>query len=97
MLTAWLTTKMVHASTRVDSESCGESARKNAARPATMQSQTSTLSPPAAASRRGDRSEANPFKTEAAKVSTKAPIRVGSRLAIRSMRASVACGWVTIR
>jgi len=97
MLIAWLTTKMVQASTRVDSESSGESARKNAAKPTTIQSQTSTLSAPAAASRRGERSEANPFKTEAANESTKVPIRVGNRFAIRSMMARVACGWVTIR
>jgi hypothetical protein len=97
MLTAWLTTKMVQASTRVDSESSGVSARKNATSPTTMQSQTRMLSPPAAASRRSDRSEANPFKTEAAKVSTKVRRRAGNRVAIRSMMASVACGWITNR
>jgi hypothetical protein len=92
MLTAWLTTKMVQASTRVDSESCGVSARKKAIRPITMQSQTSRLSAPAAASRPGERSEANPLKTEAAKVSTNVRSRAGNRVAIRSMRARVDCG-----
>jgi hypothetical protein len=92
MLIAWLTTKMVQASTSVGRESCGVSARKNAPRPTTMQSQTRMLSTPAAASRRGERSEANPFKTEAAKRSMKAPTRVGSRLAIRSITVSVASG-----
>jgi hypothetical protein len=97
MLTAWLITKMVQASTRVDSESCGVSARKKATRPITMQSHTSTLSAAAAASRRGERSEANPFNTEAANASTNVPTRGGIRLATRSMMASVACGFVTIR
>ena len=97
MLTAWLTTKMVQASTRVESESCGVSARKKAISPATIQSQTTTLSTAAAARRPGERSEANPFKTEAAKASRKLPNLPGNRLAIRSVMASVACGWLTIR
>jgi hypothetical protein len=97
ILIAWLTTKMVHASTSVESDSSGVNARKKATSPATMQSQINTLSAPAAASRRGERSDANPFKTEAAKVSTKVATRAGNRVAPRSMMASVASGCVTIK
>jgi len=97
MLTAWLTTKMVQARTRVESESCGVSARKKAMSPATIQSQTTMLSTPAAANRPRERSEAKPFNTDSANASTNVATRVGSRVAIRSMMARVACGWVTIR
>src|SRR2546430_16145136 len=97
MLIAWLITKMVQASTRVASESWGVKARKKATRPTTMQNQTSRLSTPAIASRRGERSEAKPLRTEAAKLSTNFPTEAGHRLAIRSIMARGGWGGVTAR
>src|SRR3989442_7283882 len=97
MLIAWLITKMVQASTRVASESWGVNARKNATRPTTMQSQTSRLNRPASASRRGERSEAKPLRTDAAKLSTNLPTEAGKRFAIRSIMARVGWGWLTAR
>src|SRR5439155_3829548 len=97
MLIAWLITKMVQASTRVASESWGVKARKKAIRPTTMQNQTSRLSRLAIANRRGERSEAKPLRTDAAKLSTNFPTEAGNRLAIRSIIARVGWAWLTAR
>jgi len=84
--------KMVQASARVGKESWGVRARKHAISPTSMHSQVSTLRIPADTSRPGERSEANPLRTEAAKRSTKPPTRAGNRAAIRSTRPIVALG-----
>src|SRR5256886_17666634 len=62
-----------------------------------MQSQTSRLNRPATASRRGERSEAKPLRTDAAKLSTNFPTDAGRRFAIRSIMARVGWGWLTAR
>src|SRR5256714_13697110 len=62
-----------------------------------MQSQTTRLNRLATASRRGERSEAKPLRTDAAKFSTNFPTDAGRRFAIRSIMARVGWGGLTAR
>src|SRR5207244_11096477 len=97
MLIAWLITKMVQASTRVASESWGVKARTKATSPATMQSQTSRLNRLATASRRGERRDAKPLRTEAAKVATSLRTEAVRGFAIRSVHRRVGSWELTDR